>query len=151
LKDCLIWERIAYGSVYFSGESDDETNKTMKMTRNLWITLASLCVTVVVAIAAFTAFADAPVLTIAPLGTNTYSITITNGVSTTNYTLLWTPALADVNYPWVSLGIGDIGQTNFNVDGGDWQVGFFKAFVGAKNLSLLNVTIDYPTNGTVFN
>src|SRR6266487_5345777 len=41
--------------------------------------------------------APQPVLTISPLGSNQFNIVITNGVSGTNYTLFWTPALADEN------------------------------------------------------
>ena len=46
-----------------------------------------------------------PVLSIASLGGNQFNIVITNAV-TTNYTLLWTPALANQNYPWEVLGVG---------------------------------------------
>ena len=116
----------------------------------------------------YTAMAvDQPVLTIAPLGTNQFSIVITNGASTTNYTLLWTPALDDANYPWVVLGAGGVGQTNFTVDGGVWPLGFFEVLVGGDsdldgvpewidgqpsnpNVGALTVTIDSPLNGATF-
>lgn len=113
----------------------------------------------------YTAFADPPELTIEALGGNQYSITITNGITTTNYTLFWTPALADLNFPWQVLGIGNTGETNFVVDGGEWPVGFFQIMVGSDadgdgvpiwqdandndpSVGILRVTIDSPVNGT---
>jgi hypothetical protein len=106
-----------------------------------------------------------PVLKIAALGSNQFSITITNGVNT-NYTLFWTPLLGDsLNYPWQVLGIGTVGQTNFTVIGGEWPVGFFEMLVGADrdgdgipewqdaqplntNVGILTITIDSPVNGS---
>ncbi len=113
----------------------------------------------------YTALADPPELTIEALGSNQYSITITNGIATTNYTLLWTPALADVNYPWQVLSIGNTGETNFVVNGGEWPVGFFQIMLGSDadedgvptwqdandndpSIGILSVTIDSPQNGT---
>ena len=116
-------------------------------------------------VAALTAFADAPqpVLSITPLGSNQFSILVTNGVSGTNYTLFWTPALVDENWPWQVLEVGD---TNFTVDVGDWPLGFFKVLLGSDpdgdgvteeydansndpNIGILSVTINSPTNGAV--
>lgn len=141
----------------------------MKITRKLWIALASLGCGGAVIIAALNAFADVPqpVLKIAPLGSNHFSILITNGVNTTNYTLFWTPVLADTNYPWVALWGGEVGQTNFPVNGGDWPVGFFKVMIGHDldgdswpvwqdandnnaSVGILSVTIDSPLSGAVF-
>ena len=107
-----------------------------------------------------------PVLTIAPLGSNQFNIVITNGVSTTNYTLFWTPALNDESYPWQVWGTNAVGATNFTVNGGDWPIGFFKVLIGIDqdgdgvpewmdaqplnpNVGILSVTIDNPTNGMV--
>ena len=70
--------------------------------------------------------APQPVLKIAQVGSNQFSIIITNGVSTTNYTLFWTPALADANHPWQVVDVGEVGETNFTVDVGGWQAGFLK-------------------------
>ena len=52
----------------------------------------------------FTALSQTvPVLTMAPLGTNQFSITITNAVPTYSYELWWTPVLNDpVDYPWTA-------------------------------------------------
>ncbi len=110
--------------------------------------------------------APQPVLTIAPLGSNQFNIVITNGVSTTNYTLFWTPVLNDEIYPWQVLGTNAVGATNFTVDGGEWPIGFFKVLIGIDqdgdgvpewmdaqplnpNVGILSITIDSPTNGMV--
>ena len=111
--------------------------------------------------------AQQPVLRITSLGTNQFLITVTNGFSTTNYTLFAAPALANTNYPWQVWGYGDVGATNFLVDGADWSVGIFKVLVGIDqdgdgwpewqdaqplnpSVGILSVTIDSPTNGLVF-
>jgi hypothetical protein len=115
----------------------------------------------------YSALATAPVLTIAPLGSNQFNIVITNAVTTTNYTLFWTPVLSDQNYPWQVLGTNAVGETNFIVDGGTWQSLFFKVLLGSDsdgdgvlqwqdaqpdnpNVGILSVTIDSPTNGYNF-
>src|SRR5437867_3693713 len=74
---------------------------------------------------------QAPVLQIAPTGTNLLTITITNGLSTTNYTLLWTPGLQNTNYAWQVLGVGEVGETNFTVDTGEWMSSFFRVILGS--------------------
>ncbi|HEV2455008.1 MAG TPA: hypothetical protein VGY98_12155, partial [Verrucomicrobiae bacterium] len=52
-----------------------------------------------------------PGLKIAALGTNTFSLTVTNGVSGGNYEILWTPDLSDtVDYPWTWIAVGAPGQ-----------------------------------------
>jgi hypothetical protein len=107
------------------------------------------------------------VLSITPLGSNQFNIVITNAVAT-NYTLFWTPALENPLYPWQVLGVGETGQTNFIVNGGEWPLGFLRVMVGDDfdgdlipewmdaqsfnpNVGALRVTIDTPINGTVFN
>jgi len=116
----------------------------------------------------YSSLADSPVLTIAPLGSNQFNIVITNPVTTTNYTLYWTRALANSNYPWQVLGVGDVGQTNFPVDGGEWSSLYFRVLLGIdfdgdgvpewqdaqpanSNVGILSITIDSPTNGYNFN
>ena len=118
-------------------------------------------------ICATLANAQQPVLKISNLGTNHFSVLITNGISTTNYTLFWTPALQDQNYPWEVLGVGNVGETNFTIDGNGWDTGFFKVLLGTDfdgdgvpewmdaqpanpAVGILSVTIDSPTNGMVF-
>jgi hypothetical protein len=121
-----------------------------------------------IAIGALRVFADPPppVLTIANLGTNQYSITITNGVSTANYELYWTPVLASPIYPFTLAVIGTLGQTNFMVSMGTYQTGFFEVISGTDwdgdgvpnwqdanpsdpSIGILTVVIDSPTNGMV--
>ena len=115
----------------------------------------------------YSAFADAPALTIADFGGNQFSITVTNGGTSNNYTLYWTPAVNDANYPWVVLTNSAVGEWNFLVDCSQWPSGFFKVLLGTDadgdgvpewwdaqpqnpNVGLLSVTIDSPVNGTVF-
>ena len=131
--------------------------------------LFSTLVSLVAALCAVSMLSNAqqPVLKISNLGSNQFSVLITNGVSTTNYTLFWTPALGNAAYPWTYLGVGDVGETNFTVNGGEWNVGFFRVLLGADfdgdgvvewldaqpenpSVGILSVTIDSPTNGMVF-
>ena len=108
---------------------------------------------------------SAPVLTIAPLGTNQFSITITNGSGTGNYELYWTPVLANPDYPWSLAAIGTTGQTNFMVSMGTYQIGFFEVIAGTDwdgdgvvnwqdanpndpTIGILTVTIDSPATGS---
>lgn len=138
----------------------------MKTSKRLGIALISLCAFGII-IAAVKVFADPPpVLTIANLGTNQYSITITNGVITANYELYWTPILGNPDYPFSLLAIGTEGQTNFLVDAGTYQTGFFEVVSGTDwdgdgvpnwedaapsdpTIGILTVSIDSPTNGMV--
>ena len=106
----------------------------------------------------------APVLTVAPTGTNTLSITVTNGTSTGNYELWTTPVLNDLeDYPWTTVAAGT-GLTNFIVPIGPYPVGFFRAVLDTNSIPLweladpnnpnsgiLNVWIDSPANGSTLN
>lgn len=117
---------------------------------------------------ALLANAQQPVLKITDLGTNQFLVEITNSVSTTNYTLYWTPALANPNYPWVFLTNNAVGESNFIVDAAGWEAGFFRVLLGTDfdndgwpewldaqpqnpSVGILSVTIDSPTNGFNFN
>lgn len=139
----------------------------MKTSKRLGIVLISLC-TFGIIIAAVRVLADVPppVLTITSLGTNQFSIGITNGVSTANYELYWTPILANSDYPFSLAIIGTEGQTNFTVNTGTYQTGFFEMIVGTDwdndgvpnwedanpsdpSIGILTVVIDSPTNGMV--
>lgn len=121
----------------------------------------------IVAIIAMIAQAQQPVLKISHLGDNQYSILITNGLATTNYTLFWVPALSTPGYEWQVLTIGNIGESNFIVNGGEWNIGFFKAMLGSDfdgdgvpeshdaqpqnpAVGILSLTIDNPLNGSNF-
>lgn len=79
---------------------------------------------------------DPPALKISPLGANQFNIIITNGVATTNYTLFWTDVIGDVNYPWLPIWVGELGQTNFAVevaDPAEQPHGFFKVLLGSDS------------------
>ncbi len=103
----------------------------------------------------------APVLSIAPTGTNQLLITITNGVGTANYELWWTPVLANPDYPWTTTAVGITGQTNFTVNIGPYSTGFYRALQDTNGIPLweaadpnnqgagiLAVFIDSPINGS---
>jgi len=107
-----------------------------------------------------------PVLTIAPTGTNQLLLSITNGVTFTNYEIFRTPILNSAAYPWAWEAVGMNGQTNFVVDMGNDFMGYFKALVGADQdgdrvpdwmdanpndpmIGALSITIDSPTNNAV--
>ena len=104
-----------------------------------------------------------PVLTIAPAGTNQYSITITNNIGMTTYDLQWTPVLANPAYPWTWAVPGAAGQTNYVVNmNGVSDTGFFRTILDTNvpplweaadpnnpALGILTVTIDSPANGSV--
>ena len=135
----------------------------MKTTKTIGLILASLlfCGTMIEAIKAL-ADPPQPVISITPLGTNDYSISITNGVSTANYDLYWTPVLANPDYPWSAAAIGATGQTNFLLDMSGYSAGFFRVYLEDTNtippwkaadpnnpsLGVLAVTIDSPTNNS---
>jgi hypothetical protein len=114
--------------------------------------------TVIVAVKTF-AQIPPPVLAITPLGTNTYSIAIANGVPATTYGIYWTPVLGNADYPWGVL-VGTNGQTNFMLNMGQYDSGFFMGAVNTNGippwelanpddpgLGILSVTIDSPANG----
>jgi hypothetical protein len=103
----------------------------------------------------------APPLTITPLGTNQYSITFTNSPPNT-YDLQWTPVLANPDYPWTWAAIGTNGQSSFQVNGGTYQIGFFRTILDTNSVPLweladpnnpalgpLTIVIDNPANGSV--
>jgi hypothetical protein len=142
----------------------------MKKNRRFGITLAA-CLGIGAAVTIIlNVFADAPppALTISSLGTNQFSLVVTNGVgSGTNYEIYWTPVLNDaVDYPWTLITVGSTGQTNFPINAAGWSVGFFRAsfeqfysgipdyeLADPNNPSLgpLTITIDSPLNGATFN
>jgi hypothetical protein len=94
-----------------------------------------------------------------------FSLTVTNGISGGNYEILWTPDLGDtVDYPWTWIAVGRPGQTNFTVNMGVYDVGFFAGNLDTNtiplweaadprnpNAGILNVWIDNPTNGATLN
>lgn len=134
----------------------------MKTTKTYLTALAGICAACLIVAAALTAFAQtAPVLTIAPAGTNML-VTITNGVNGLTYDLVWTPVLANPAYPWKTAVVGTNGQTNFTVNMSVWQAQFYRAVIDTNSIPLyeladpnnpsagiLAVFIDSPTNGTL--
>lgn len=104
-----------------------------------------------------------PTITIAPQGTNEFSITITTNIGTATYDLLWTPVLGNPAYQWNWAARGTPGQTNYLVNlNGVSDTGFFRTLLDTNwpplwelanpnnpALGILTVTIDSPTNGTV--
>lgn len=132
----------------------------------LFPALVTMIACTAIIITALTVLADpAPEMKITALGSNQFSITITNASNPTNYTLYWTPVLVDPNYSWQVLGVSSIGETNFSVDAATWPSGWFKVMVGVdqdgdgipewmdaqplnSNVGALSVTIDSPLNGS---
>lgn len=134
--------------------------------RILYPTIAGLIA--IISIITMLAQAQQPVLKISNLGSNQFSVLITNAINTTNYTLFWTPALQDQYYPWQVLTSSAVGESNFIVDGGQWNSLFFKVLLGTDAdgdgvsewqdaqpgnpaVGILSVTIDSPTSGFNFN
>jgi len=108
-----------------------------------------------------------PVLSITRTNTNQFFILITNGVTNASYELYRRPAL-DPFYPWTLHIMGSQGQTSFLANMGLEYSGFFVVTVGNDwdgdgienyrdanpndtNIGVLTITIDNPTNGSVFN
>ena len=134
----------------------------MKTNKRHWFTLLGILSGGLVAVVtALTAWSQsAPVLTITPLGTNQYSINFTNYPAST-YDLQWTPVLASQDYPWTWAAIGTNGQSSFQVNMGDYQIGFFRTILDTNSVPLweeadpnnpgegiLTVFIDSPANGS---
>jgi hypothetical protein len=128
-----------------------------KAAAGVFVAAAMVMATVLTAISQ-----SVPVVSIAPAGTNTFNITITNGMAGANYEVWWTPALANPDYPWTTLAVGTPGQTNFNLNMGIYQSGFFEGVLDTNaiplweaanptnsSLGVLTVLIDSPTNGAV--
>jgi hypothetical protein len=118
-------------------------------------------VAVVVATALTAWSQSAPVLTITPLGTNQFSISFTNYPAST-WDLEWTPVLANADYPWTFAAIGTPGQSNYLLNMGDYQTGFFRTILDTNSIPLweaadpnnpaagiLTVTITRPANGSL--
>ena len=142
----------------------------MKTIERHWIAFLGIFGSgLVIVVTALTALSQtAPVLTIAPTGTNQFLISITNGDSLLNYEIYRTPVLVDPNFPWTLEIEGLVGQTNFTVDMGDDPSGFFRADVGIDAdgdgvpnymdgdpnnpaVGALTITIVSPLNGSTFN
>jgi hypothetical protein len=103
-----------------------------------------------------------PYLIIAPTGTNQLLITLTNTAPPMNYEVWWTPVLASAGYPWTVLAVGATNQTNFTVNVGPYQTGFYQAIWDTNAfpmweaadpnnplLGVLTVTIISPAQGQI--
>jgi hypothetical protein len=138
----------------------------MKIIRRYWLTLTScFAIGAAITLIALNVFADAPqpVLTISSLGSNQFLVTITNSLSTTNYTLFWTSVLSDPDNPWEAIAAGGVGQSNFTVDGGAYPLGFFRVALltgggvppweradpNDPKSPILSVSITIPADGSV--
>src|ERR1700722_11611730 len=100
----------------------------MKISEANWKTHAGMFAGIfLAAVTVITALAQtAPVLTITSLGTNQFSVVITNNIGTATYDLLWTPVLANPDYPWTWAAPGMPGQTNFLLNMQGYPEGFFE-------------------------
>lgn len=112
--------------------------------------------------------ADPPFgLTIQVVNSNQLALTITNAVSTVAYEIQRRQVLEPLN-PWVHETNGTPGQTNFTLNMSIYTMGFFQALPcidcdsdGIENwrdanpydasVGILTITIESPTNGTIFN
>lgn len=88
----------------------------------------------------------APVLTMAHTGTNQFSITVTNGVPASTYTLLQTHVLGNLA-SWKYVTNGTPGQTNFTVSSGPIATGFYQVVATNYTIGSFGMFIDSPANG----
>jgi len=142
-----------------------EWETAMKKLRRCWLGLAS-CLTAgaILAFIAHNVFADAPQpgITISSLGGGEFTVTVTNSLSTTNYTLFWVPQLGNPSIPWEPIYAGAVGQSNFTVDASGFTAGFFRAALvnggsvppweaadpSDPNSPILSVSITIPADGS---
>lgn len=106
-------------------------------------------------------------LTVQVTNTTQLRITITNGVATTYYQIDRRQAF-DEMHPWIYSTSGVQGQTNFLLNMGVDSIGFFRATPCidcdndgwynwedadplSSSIGQLTITIDAPTNGSIFN
>ncbi|MGA2279197.1 MAG: hypothetical protein ABSG80_02715 [Verrucomicrobiota bacterium] len=138
----------------------------MKTIEKNWIAFAAIfCSGLIIIGTALTARSQtAPVLTITQLGTNQFSVSFTNNIGTASYDLQWTPVLASPAYPWTWAAIGTPGQTNYQLNMGNYQTAFFRTLLDTNSIPLweaadpnnpalgaLTITIDTPANGSTLN
>lgn len=135
----------------------------MKNIKQHWLTLIGVGGSgLLMLAAAFAALSQtAPILAIAPSGTNQISVTITNNIGGVDYDLQWTPVLENPNFPWSFAAIGVPGGTNFLLDAEGYPAIFFRAILDTNAVPLweaanpnnpssaiLKVTIASPGNGS---
>jgi hypothetical protein len=149
-------------------QQPEQKGKRMKTLRKHWNGFAPVVGASVAAIILFMTLwvwgqSEPPVLTIAPLGSNQFSIAITNGESNGEYILYWVSALGAGPDSWQPLST-NVGKTNWIVDGTGFSSLFFQVIVGADwdgdgipnwmdaspndpGIGALTITIDSPLNG----
>ncbi len=123
---------------------------------------AGICASGMFVVATLTLAQTVPVLTITSLGTNQFSVAITNNIGTATYDLLWTPVLANPDYPWTWAAPGTPGQTNFLLNMQGYPEGYFETVLDTNAVPLweaanpanpasgiLQVYIYGPSNGAV--
>ncbi len=110
---------------------------------------------------------NGPGISILSLTNDQFSLTVTNGSSTNQYEIQRREAFDEL-HPWNYEVGGTTGQTNFTVDMGIQQIGFFRAIPcvdcdhdGYDNwldanpndpaVGILTITIDSPLNGSTVN
>jgi hypothetical protein len=142
----------------------------MKTLRKHWNGFAPVAGASVAAIILFMTLwvwgqSEPPVLTIAPLGSNEFSVTITNGEANGEYILYWASVLEAGDTFWQPLST-NVGGTNWIVDGTGFPSLFLRVIVGADwdgdripnwmdanpndpGIGALTITIDSPLNGAV--
>jgi len=83
------------------------------------------------------------------LGTNGFSITVTNGSLTSAYTLYQTHVLGDLTgHPWKFVASGLTGQTNFTVPvPGPIPTEFYQVVATNNTIGAFGMFIDSPVNG----
>jgi len=139
----------------------------MKTLNKNWLALTSIFVSsLIIVVTALTALSQtAPVLTIAPAGTNGIVITVTNAILADSYEVWWTPALGNTaEYPWTLAVPGNVGQTNFLLANWEYPTVFFRGLLDTNAVPLwesanpanptsgiLHVTIASPANGSSLN
>ena len=122
----------------------------MKTIREHLTIVPGICIIIALAATAWTALAQtAPVLTITSTGTNGFSITVTNGLPTSTYTLLQTHVLGDLTgHPWKFVASGLTGQTNFSVPApGPIATEFYQVVATNYTIGSFGMFIDSPANG----
>jgi hypothetical protein len=134
-----------------------------KILREHRLTLLGIVGVALVIVTTLAAWAQTvPVLKITPVGTNQYSVTISNNIGALDYDLEWTPALGNANFLWTYAAIGVPGGTNFLLNANGYPATFYRAILDTNtpplwqssnpnipNSPILQVFIYNPTNGAV--
>jgi len=135
----------------------------MQSVKKCWVRLTgTILATLIITLIARAQTIPQPIISIAPLGTNGFTVKVTNSVSAATYDLQWTPVLGDAAYPWTWAEIGSLGQSNFVVNLADYDEAYFRVLVDTNAIPLweaanpnnpgagiLKITITSPTNGWI--